>query len=158
MIFCFAFGYWWSRTPRPRAAQLNGTLRFYHADGSVAETSDLFAAEALLIFLLSTECPVCTDIAPAWRELARRTANAAKGSIQVHVLSHSTGEDTKAFLRTHELDHLQVLYLDEEALRAVSALAMPSTLLVTRDEDALYWDGVLSADDVKAISNRLVLE
>jgi len=156
IVICFGFGYWWSRQPRPRVVQLGGSLRLNNGDGSVADTNDLSDADSLLVFLMPTECPVCPDTAPAWQEWARRVTEATSGRIQVLVLSHSTEANTKTLLVKNGLRGIPALYLDQDGLRTLNAIAMPSTLILERYENAYYWDGVLSEADVEEISERLL--
>jgi hypothetical protein len=145
--------------PRPRVLSFSSDIRLmqlYGADGRISRMPSYADDAAVLLFFLATQCAHCDEVAPAWRTLAsaRRTKwERAKraGAVPTLVLSYSSPASTEAFVTAHGLAELPILYVDAVGVNELNAWAAPATIVLRHGREALFWDGVLSEDDLEAV-------
>ncbi len=123
-------------------ASLDGTMTSLAVEGR---------QRALMLLVLSTECPFCEQNMPAWKRLVTELAAQADTGPEVVVLSVSPPEATRAFLAAHGVG-ARVVIVDRSVLRLLGLRGYPVTIAVQPGSRAMTaWSGVLNEADHRTL-------
>ncbi len=106
---------------------------------------------AVVLLVLSTECPFCEQNMPEWRELAEAIGRLGPGAPELLALSVSPAEDTRRFLREHGVD-VPAMLVDRAVLTLLGLPGYPSTVTVNPIDRAMAaYTGVLTSGDQRVL-------
>jgi hypothetical protein len=124
--------------------------------GAPATLSLNSSETALLLFVLSVDCPWCERNMTNWVRITSDLEENSPGRpLQSMVLSTSDAIETEAYLERHGLRE-RVVLVDSRALAQLGATGYPTTIFKPMGEPHLYaWKGVLSPQMVDSIMLRI---
>ncbi len=119
--------------------------------GETAELADLVSRGGVIAFLTTT-CPYCKEMLPAWGELSREYAERGVPFVGVML---NTLEDTQQYVTEHDVDFPLWAPADPAAVGFAVAVVPYTVLVEPGGVIGGVWEGVLEESEITVVSAAL---